>query len=547
MKINDYSTLNWSEKVNSNSRNVDLLGIWSQHLKIQVEFTRGITSVTNRVRYYTLVSYYFEYLSEIVKDQHDYERIFILTCLAHHNGEYDNLNGVHNKTRFKDNWNEKTNFDLKFKINGQGWSYYVKQLAILRCAWTEYGIMFLSPINTKLADSLKQIDKKLFRHNKFKKDELKELGDEGFCICNTESNEVEIDVMSKLLFGFFSKKDGKWDINEEEYNSFKEGNLNLEIKNSYNPFSDDVLEMSLKRRNTLLMFLKIINETNPFNLEYKRYIWDAVYFKQNRNNLKFIDFGRLDTVRKYWELLQLNVYYVYAIEMYLGIIEGLINDYSVIKKDTLLESLDFDYFYSCLNKITNHKIRNNLTLLEFNNIINELNGNNPTNLSSFLNESFVFDEINAKEWEERLSNILIMLFLLFNRYSIIDDEIKDFAFRDKKSSFHSIFINDVFDFIKENEKMTIYRFLKCLCDLIIRKHLYESTLRLYDSNTKNWLFTEENGFLYSAGKKIGFGTRDNRWDSIKSLLNDLRFLDESDDRIILTAKGIEWLKRIESI
>ncbi len=42
----------------------------------------------------------------------DFEKIFILTCLAHHDGEDKNphLNNVFNKTKFKKNWDKKTVF-----------------------------------------------------------------------------------------------------------------------------------------------------------------------------------------------------------------------------------------------------------------------------------------------------------------------------------------------------------------------------------------------------------------------------------------------------
>ncbi len=106
MQVTENSSINWSERIKSDSRNVDLLGIWSQHLRIQVDFTPGITSVTNRIRYYTIIAYYFEYLTNIVPDRYNFERIFILACLAHHDGDDKPLDGVHNKTKFKGEWDE---------------------------------------------------------------------------------------------------------------------------------------------------------------------------------------------------------------------------------------------------------------------------------------------------------------------------------------------------------------------------------------------------------------------------------------------------------
>ena len=297
MQINDYTNINWSDKINSDSRAVDLLGIWSQHLKIQDEFTRAITSVTRRIRYYTLIAYYFEYLTKIIDNNKDYERIFILSCLAHHDGDYNELFGVENKTRFKDDWSNKKTFDLKFPISGQGWSYYIKQLARLRLVWNEYGNIKKTLINKKLASSLKDVPTFYFRQTEFTKEELRQLGEQNFCICDSEKNENEIDIMTKLLFGFVYKSDGKWDINEEEYKLFESGNINLEFNSNaiYEDF--EVFKANLRRRNTLLMFLKIIDETKPPIKEFRRYLYDAIYFKQNRKTHNYINFGRLEKVR----------------------------------------------------------------------------------------------------------------------------------------------------------------------------------------------------------------------------------------------------------
>ncbi len=95
------------------------------------------------------------------------------------------------------------------------------------------------------------------------------------------------------------------------------------------------------------MFLKIVHETNPtIDSGYKRYIWDAIYFNQNRDDHNSIDLGKLEPVKKYWELLQLNVYYIYTLRMYLDLIDTIIIDYIGINKDDILDNLESGYFYS---------------------------------------------------------------------------------------------------------------------------------------------------------------------------------------------------------
>ena len=64
MEVMENSFLNWSEKISSDSNAVNLLGITNQHLRIQRHFTPSITSMTNKIRYYTLLAYYWEYLKE---------------------------------------------------------------------------------------------------------------------------------------------------------------------------------------------------------------------------------------------------------------------------------------------------------------------------------------------------------------------------------------------------------------------------------------------------------------------------------------------------
>ncbi len=238
---------------------------------------------------------------------------------------------------------------------------------------------------------------------------------------------------------------------------------------------------------------------------------------------------------------------MYAIENYLDLINQIINDNNPINKNDLLKTLDYDLVNLNLGNILNTKIHEDLNLSDLIAILDTLSENDLSDLNDFVNESIIFDGINSKDHEEKLVNILMMLILLYRRYLSIDTEIKDYAFSNIGHSFFSLFITDIVKFIEENGEISIYDFLDHLRDLIIKRHLFESTLRFYDSNTRNWLFTEEDGLLFGEGKKIPIGSRDNRWGSIKSLLTDLNFIHESDGNISLTEKGIKWLKRIELI
>lgn len=386
MKLSENVSLNWSKKIPSDSKVLDALGIWGQHLRIQEDFTPAITSVTGRIRYYTLLAWYWKNLfPQRVINTTNYEKIFILTCLAHHNGDYTNphLANVFNKQKFKGRWGKIKSFGLDFDINGFGRSYYNRQLEILRCAWTDsFGAPFTSPLCAKLANSLGSIPTEFFQNKSFTKEELKRFGSRGFCICNTKNNNKEKDIMSKLLFGFFSKESGEWDIDDEEYNSFMKGQIELDFKGKLSADVMDfeninrIIELSMRRKNTLFMFMKIVKETSPPTQEFWRYIWDAIYFRQNRRNHKYIEFGRLEKVRTYWEYLQLNVYYVYALEKFLDIIQKIVANNQGIKKSEALFVLNRGNLYKYLSKRLGHKISLGTTISEIINLINKLNFGN---------------------------------------------------------------------------------------------------------------------------------------------------------------------------
>lgn len=106
-------------------------------------------------------------------------------------------------------------------------------------------------------------------------------------------------------------------------------------------------------------------------------------------------------------------------------------------------------------------------------------------------------------------------------------------------------INSIFHYIQLNPDKKINEFLGLISKLIINKHLFETSLRLA-AGTHNWIFLEENNQLYFERKNyVGFGPQDNRWFSIKNLLNDLKFIEFSDDTVNITNKGFQWLERIK--
>lgn len=572
MEISNNSSVYWSKKINSDSRTVDLLGLYGKHLRVLTsELTPGITSVTNRIRYYTMLPWYWENLFQDENvDYNDIQKIFILTCLAHHNGDYSDpkLKHVINIQKFKDNWDDKDSFSLRFQINGLGKTYYRRQLDFLRCAWTnELNNQEFTSINREVASAVGSLPLRFFKKKTFTKDELKDMGEQGFCICKSQDNNKEIDLMSKLLFGFFNLEGNDWKIDNSKFNLFVNGILDLKFE--LNPLNDllnfelesdshlaiesgKIQEMNMKRRNTLLMFLKIIGETSPpiRDFNFKRFFWDAVYFKQNRENKRKIDFFTLEKIRKYWEHFQLNVYYVYTMEKFLDLIQQVISKNPGIKKNDITKTLDITIIYEKTNLSLNSNIKTNSKISEVLEHIMKLNGTAKTNLNSIINESIIYDNIDDSEsLEEMVAYLQIFFILLFNRYKSIKNDITNYYTINKDLEPFSLFISEIFQEFEEkvlNQK-TMDQFLNFICSKIIERHLYVAATRL-STGTRNWLFIEEDNRLFFDRKlPVIFHPQENRWLSIRNILLDLKFIQNETKHVILTGKGLEWLKRINLI
>ena len=97
----DFPLLAWTEKIKSDSRVLDPIGI-QYHTRIQALYVPGITSVTRRMRYYTIQSWFFQNKSPKIENPHKLERLFILATLAHHGGQHDHpsIHHVFNKEYF---------------------------------------------------------------------------------------------------------------------------------------------------------------------------------------------------------------------------------------------------------------------------------------------------------------------------------------------------------------------------------------------------------------------------------------------------------------
>lgn len=550
MEINENSEANWTEKIESTSSVRDPLGLWS-HLNIQIDYVPGITSVTNRIRYYSLLAYYYqELIDQRILTTKDWERLFILACLSHHNGDFNHpsLGNVFNKQRFMYDWKNIKSFNLKFLINGFGRTYYNRQLDLLRCCWTDQlNQIHRSPINEALASVFPRIDEDFMKQKEFTREEINENLSE-FCICKKYPEEIEI--MTKLLFGFIKNVGTAWKIDEENYQKFMKGEgIDLDFK-GYELDTEEIIasnapryiEMSQRRRNTLLMFLKIIGETNPKRSEMHKAIYDSIYFRQNKYTQETINFSELDKVLKFWELLQLNVYYVYAIEKVFDVVQEAVFDENGIHKDKILESLDQKEILKTLSDTSKLQVNEETKIGE---IIDAIQKNSPheEGMKATINESVLFDTIyQAKHLEDILSNVIAMLALLKRRFEKIEKKVieegriaKAISIKDK------LRIDELFKYVDENKELSISNFFHYIIHSVIERHLYEANLRM-SWGTKNWLFVEEDSRLFFSKKDlISIHSRDNRWVSMMTLMQDVEMI-KVDDKVTLTEKGKQWLQ-----
>lgn len=554
MQIDENLSLSWSQRVPSNSQLRDPLGLWSHHLSIQEEFTPGITSVTQRARYYTILAFYYEKLfKNKVIDTRKFEKIFILSSLAHHDGNYSapGLLHMYNNQKFARTWDDLESFDLNFEINGFGRVYYNRQLEVFRCAWTdELGRVQTSRINSKLSSALSTIDPEDFKKESFTKAKLKQLFN-GFCVCQIHENELEKEILSKLMFGFFSETNGIWDLDDIGFNEYMKGNGEIafierpNLKNYSDPYYYSPYQKNLRRRNTLLIFLKIIHETHPNTREIQKFIWSAIYFKQNFETKENISFGKLEPASNSWEKHQINVFYIFVLEKLLEEIQNIVRENEGIQKKELLKSLNQEQFFSILQNQTNIDVNEQMTVSNFISSLDEINKKEKSTLESPLNEIVLFDELYDDNLENFLATSLLMMGLLYLRYRQCFGSLNQ---TEPSETFDTDIVNIelLFEHLhsKGNEE-TIIPFLSKLCKSVVNRHLLESAQR-FAYGTRNWIVTEENGCLFSSREPIRVQPRDNRWQSIRTLLLDLEFIEQNtENHLNVTEKGLEWLSKIQ--
>jgi len=186
------------------------------------------------------------------------------------------------------------------------------------------------------------------------------------------------------------------------------------------------------------------------------------------------------------------------------------------------------------------------TLAEIIERTGELNGTGvKSSLHSSINEADLYNSLWTREHEEFLADFIVMLALLYHRYCHTTPLNSNLS-NCNDSNPDILNIEALFAHIQaKGADLQVTPFLSHISRLMVNRHLLESASR-FAYGTKNWLFTEEEDRLYSTREPVHMSPRDNRWQSIRTLLQDLAFIEQTNEgNLIVTKKGLEWLEKIQ--
>lgn len=221
-------------------------------------------------------------------------------------------------------------------------------------------------------------------------------------------------------------------------------------------------------------------------------------------------------------------------------------EYGVLMSD-LYSSLDKKLIFQNLSDILGIPITESTTLLEMEQRLYSINEQDK-GLNNIINESALYEKIRAsQELEHILGYSLALLILLKRRYSSIAPEIINSArIKDNTIIMDKLKINVFLEYLNANNKKTLSEIIEYIFKITVERHLCESSVRMM-GGTRNWLFVEEDNRLFFAkNDTVNIYSRDNKWDSVLSLLIDIGMI-KKDQRIGLTDKGTKWLQQAKLI
>ena len=573
--------LKWTTKTKLSSKIQDPLGMYILKF-LEDYFLPGITTQTHRLRYFSFLTWAWKIIAD-KKLKWDkilnMEKILTLIAASHHFNDLNSPIGIRNKRDAEDflryhriiDVNKFTKFGRNNK-EGYGNFYYKGPLKTLRIFWREDDTIRFSSIGKKIAKLIDNIDplaKVIFLKEKLSKKEVLRL--HPFCLCARKILAKESKIWRMVFFGFTKlTADGSLEIDVDSYKKFEKKEIefpptlrippDLSEEVSFGVDKEAIYETLLSkdyqvmternicRRYTLFLLMKIIAEAEPEIGMLNQTIRDAIYFKQvyTRNgNLVTIDFGKLEKIRRLWEVYIHNLYYISVFEFTFHILLEKIKErpLGITLKDIIL-SFNIRKIEKSLEKWGVALKERDPEIAWVEDEVKSLLDGKKTNLEKIINERKLFlNFFELTSFEEKIANLLLLLLLLKHRYeSFCRDQLKILSYREE--GLFSMKPSYIYDELLQGR---ISDFLTNIFSLVKNRHKYVASMKYYYFGTKSWLFTEENDHLYYYDYGRSYRPskyREAKWRNVTELLLDMKLLRKSGKRLSLSKMGYEWLKKI---
>jgi len=568
MNQSDRIAVYWNEKVELN-RIIDPLGLAGLRVH-QGLFFPGFNTQTQRAYYYSFLPWAWKKIEENRLDSSfikNLEKLMILSSEHLSLSQSLTTEGINSNTRARSFLEKNDSFSISdFHLlgsgdyQGYGNQRYKTPISNMYIMWGEdSGKKIFTPLAIKIA---KSFDKKLdfdfqfLRKEKFSKGDLTKLKNLG--VNSLNGNELEKDLLKKVFFGFVTELDDKCDINEEGYSTFMTGEgikLNFELdvtltkEDIYQESGEDInfedksdkeraRERIISRRASLFLLLKIIDSCDIKKAQFEMItsLRNCVLYKQAKinNELKKIDFGELEQIRKYWELYFHNIYFTFCMELLLEKIINLLEKYPFgIKIPDLLKYMDSDKIVNKFreNSLNTKDVETNIGLLK-----------NPK-LNSKINEFNLYESLvhSSGTFEEDLYRIILLLILLNSRSRTFDDEQRQFI---KIKEENELFTPEKIYQLMKNASLS--NFIYLLIEEVMKWHYKTAIMKLRYNNTKAFLFVKENDLIEAYENKFSANRyRDYIWGNMYSILEDIGLIQVKNDVYGLTEEGKKWLSKIK--
>jgi len=575
--------LSWTEKIS--------LGTIRDPLQLaffrypEEYFISGIITQTDRLRYYTFLTWAWtqikERKSDLKKNEiRDLEKILTLASAIHHLDGLPHPNGIRSidagmeyiKNNQKIQLEKFQNFGRNNE-EGYGNYYYRGSIENLDILWSENNSIRISPsakeISKIFSIQLGSYQNNLWRKSLSKSD-LKNMS--SLCCCNISKQEQNFWI--KIFFGLTQIRksgletdpDKKLILKNPDELSFEkfqvsedlisESDLDEVLTNFTETKSDDTNFSETKsddtsremRTGSLLMILKIVKETMPtiertFLLQMIR---DCIYYSQfqTSDSVKSVKYGKLEWYRKYWEVYVHNLYYINILESTLEIITDICQENPLgIDIDDLTYDINDDKYLKFIKKFGFSASKKDSIDFLFTQVETILMGKK-TSLSNPLNEHEILQLlIDSQSDSEIMAITLVLLLLCKYRFSFFNEkQLQILSY--KQDKFASVFPENIY---REMNSIKIIDFPNWIFKFIIKRHRHVSAKKLLNSGTKAWLFTEEGRELFFNEQYSFTAYRDGKWINVLEILYDLGLVEKDTSKKFwtITNEGEHWLKKFQ--